>query len=161
VPTARDPFAAALAVFMRDTAGRRNWGHIGLAAILKEVRIAQAQWKPSPDAHSIWEEVNHITHWSRFVLDRLEGRGTRTRQAWPRGRGGDAAWRRAVGETAALHAALARRIASLDHGALTAGHAASRYSRAQLVLGCVAHIAYHVGQIALLRRLYRHAGRPA
>lgn len=160
MPSARHPLADALTVFLRDTAGRRNWGHAGLAEVLKNVRVAEARWKPAPDTHSIWEEVNHINHWSRFVLDRLEGREKPTRQAWPPGRGGAAAWRRTIAKTAAAHAALARRIASLDQEALTAAHAASRYSMAQLVLGCVSHIAYHVGQIGLLRRLYRHAGRP-
>lgn len=157
--TARNPLADALAVFLQDTAGRRNWGHIGLAEILKKVRAAEAQWKPAPDAHSIWEEVNHISHWSRFVLDRLEGRGKPTKQAWPPGRGGAAGWRAAVSETAALHAKLVRRVAALNEASLSAKHAASRYAMAQLILGCGSHIAYHVGRITLLRRLYRHAAR--
>ena len=160
MPTARDPFADALAVFVQDTAGRRNWGTIGLAEILKKVRVDEAQWKPAPDTHSIWEEVHHINHWSRFVLDRLEARGKPTKQAWPAAHGGAAGWRLALAGTAALHATLVRRVASLDQDALTAKHAASRYAMAQLILGCVSHIAYHVGQITLLRRLYRHAGRP-
>jgi uncharacterized damage-inducible protein DinB len=159
VPTARcDSLAEALTVFLQDTAGRRNWGHAGLAEILKKVRVDEARWRPTPDAHSIWEEVNHITHWSRFVLDRLDGRGQPTKQAWPPGEGGAGGWRRAVAEAATLHAAMVRRVAAMDSGALAAKHAASRYAKAQLILGGVAHIAYHVGQIALLRRLYRHAG---
>ena len=58
-----------------------------------------------------------------------------------------------------LHKALERRIASLDDTALTAKFASTRYTMAQLILGCASHVAYHVGQIALLKRLYRHARR--
>ncbi|MBI3997523.1 MAG: DinB family protein [Armatimonadetes bacterium] len=157
----RKRLSRALVVFTRDTAGRGNWGHPGLAKMLKDVGVDEARWKPAPDAHSIWEEVNHIAHWSRFVLDRLEGRGQPTKQAWPPGVGGAEGWRRAVGDVTRLHASLARSLGRLSDEALAAKYRSTRYQMAQLVLGCVAHIAYHVGQIAVLKRLYRHAGRAA
>ncbi|MDR7550092.1 MAG: DinB family protein [Armatimonadota bacterium] len=153
--------ARALATFTQDTAGRTNWGHPGLAKMLSGVDVHAATWKPFPGAHAIWEEVNHIAHWSRYVLRRLEGRGTPTRQAWPAGRGGDAGWRRAVADLARLHAAIARRVASLDDAALEARNGGRRYTMAQVILGCVAHISYHVGQIALLKKWYRHERRAA
>ncbi|MDR7497646.1 MAG: hypothetical protein QN174_11900, partial [Armatimonadota bacterium] len=64
-----------------------------------------------------------------------------------------------------LHAALVRHVGALTPAGLarTAMRTRNR-STAQLVLGGVAHIAYHAGRIALLRRLYAHArqsGGPA
>lgn len=158
-----DAPAQALAAFTRDTAGRGNWGHPGLAKILKDVGVEEALWTPAPDVHSIWEELNHIVYWSRFTLDYLEGRATPTGQAWPAAEGGEPAWRRAIASASRLHAAMARRVASLDGAALAARFGLrrpTRYTTAQLILGCAAHIAYHVGQIAVLKRLYAHA-RPA
>ncbi len=153
----RKTLVSALTVFTTDTAGRGNWGNPGLARILKDVRVKEATWKPAPNAHSLWEAVNHIAYWSRFTLEVLEGRHKPTKQAWPAGRGGAAGWRRAVGAASRLHASLIRRTASLDDAALAARLGRTRYTTAQLILGCASHIAYHVGQIAVLRKLYRHA----
>lgn len=158
------PLVQALIVFTRDTAGRGNWGNPGLTKMLGGVGIKEATWRPAPGAHSIWEEVNHIAYWSRFTLDYLKGRAKPTKQAWPAGRGGAAGWRRAVSEASRLHASLVRRIAPLDDAALAARFGLTRrtrYTTAQLILGCASHVAYHVGQISVLRRLYRYARRPA
>lgn len=153
--------AADLAQFMADTAGRGNWGHPGLARVLRGVTAQAASWKPAPDAHSIWEEVNHIAYWSEDVLERLEQRGRRRRQAWPEGTGDDAAWRRTVARVHHLHRALRDRLAAQPPAALgRIAQGSRRYTNAQLALGCASHIAYHAGRIALLRRLYRHARQP-
>ena len=154
--------AEPLAAFTKDTAGRGNWGNPGLTKILKGVGRNEATWKPAQNVHSIWDEVNHIAYWSRFTLDYLEDRAKPTKQAWPAGRGGAPGWRRAVNKASRLHASLVRRVASLDDAALAARFGITRrtrYTTAQLILGCASHIAYHVGQIAVLRRLYRHARR--
>lgn len=153
--------AASLATFTRDTAARGNWGHPGLTRILRGVDAGEAAWKPASDAHSVWEEVNHIIHWSEDVLERLEGRGAPRKQAWPPGEGTPEDWLRAMRRAARLHAALVRRIAAASPAAMGRKALRSRYTTAQLVLGCASHIAYHTGRIALLRRLYRDARQPA
>jgi uncharacterized damage-inducible protein DinB len=160
-PPARGRLAEALAAFTKDTAGRGNWGHPGLAKILKGVEVEEARWKPATDAHSIWEEVNHIIYWSEDVLDRLEGRGALRKQAWPAGEGGPEDWRRAVRRAARLHAALVRRVAATSPAAMSRKAMRSRRTTAPLILGCASHIAYHTGRIALLRRLHRDAHQPA
>ncbi len=157
-PRSGTPLAQALAVFTRDTAaGRSNWGHPGLAKLLKGISVQEASWTPGGEAHSIWEEVNHIIHWSRFTLDHLEGRGKPTRQAWPAGEGGEENWRRAVALAVRLHSALVKRVNGLNRKTLSTQLPRTRYTHDQLILGNAAHISYHAGRIALLRRLYRHA----
>lgn len=152
------PLAQALAVFTQDTAGRRsNWGHPGLAKLLKDVRVDEASWAPGGEAHSVWEEVNHIIYWSRFTLDCLESGDKPTKQAWPVGGGGEEEWRLAAAQALRLHAALVRRVRALGPRALSTRLARTRYTFDQLILGNAAHISYHAGRIALLRRLYRHA----
>jgi uncharacterized damage-inducible protein DinB len=162
MPIKREPSRSqTLTVFTRDTAGRGNWGHPGLAKLLKDVGVDEASWAPGGETHTIWEEVNHIIYWSRFTLDRLEeGRDRRMRQAWPAGEGGEEGWRRTVAAASRLHAALARHTATLDRRTLEARLGRTRYTVEQLILGCAAHISYHAGRIALLRRLYRHAVGP-
>jgi uncharacterized damage-inducible protein DinB len=149
--------SAGLATFARATAGGRNWGHTGLTGILKNVGVDEAVWKPAPDGHSIWEELNHIAYWSEDVLDQLEGRSQPRPQAWPEARGSADEWRRAVERTRRLHARLVRRIAASRPAALARKSQKTRYTNEQLILGGIAHIAYHTGRIALLRKLFSHA----
>src|SRR5262245_38301216 len=82
-----------LATFARETAAGRNWGHTGLAPILKGITLEEAMWKPTPQTFSIWEEVNHSHYWSEDVLMQLERRGAPRPQAWPEAAGGADTWR--------------------------------------------------------------------
>jgi hypothetical protein len=152
--------SAVLAVFARETHSGRNWGHASLSRILKDVTFEEARWKPGPDAHSIWEEVNHIAYWSEDVLEQLERRGKPRPQAWPPGDGGPEEWQRAIGHARRLHVRLVRRIEATRTAQLATKSQKSRYSNAQLILGGVAHISYHTGRIALLKRLYRAQAAP-
>jgi hypothetical protein len=34
----------------------------------------QAAWKPAPDRHSIWQNVNHVSAWRELTLTRVDGR---------------------------------------------------------------------------------------
>ena len=156
-----DGLAAELAEFEKQTAGARNWGHPGMAAVLKGISVEEATWKPAPDAHSIWEEVNHIIYWAEDVLMQLENRGVPRPQAWPAAEGGGSEWKRAVARAARVHAALVRRIASMSPAALNRKSQKTRYSNAQLILGGISHTAYHTGRIALLKRVHQHVHQPA
>jgi hypothetical protein len=153
-----DVQAGDLALFARDTHSGRNWGHAGLSRILKDVTFEEARWKP--DAHSIWEEVNHIAYWSEDVLEQLERRGRPRPQAWPPGEGGPDEWRRAVGSARRLHVRLVRRIEAMRPAELVRKSQKTRYSNTQLILGGVAHISHHTGRIALLKRLHRAQAAP-
>jgi hypothetical protein len=126
-----------------------------LTRLLRDVTVEEARWKPGPDAHSVWEEVNHIAYWSEDVLEQLDRRGKPRPQAWPPGEGGPDNWRRAVERTKRLHARLVRRIAALRAGEMATKSQKTRYSNVQLILGGIAHISYHAGRIALLKRLHR------
>lgn len=153
--------AAELAQFGKQTAGTRNWGHPGMATILKGISVEEATWRPFPEAHSIWEEVNHIVYWTEDVLMQLENRGVPRPQAWPAAEGGAAQWKRAVAHAARVHEALVRRVAAASPAVLKRKSQKTRYSNAQLILGGISHTAYHTGRIAFLKRLYHHVQRPA
>ena len=45
--------------------------------ILRDITAAAASARPIPDAHTIWEIVQHFLGWRELMCDRLEG-GTRT-----------------------------------------------------------------------------------
>ncbi|HLJ60924.1 MAG TPA: DinB family protein [bacterium] len=147
-----------LARFRDDTFGERNWGHKGLRAALRGVSLEEALWTPGRGVHSVWEQINHVAHWKRYVLERLHGRSRQTNQAWPAAGRTAGDLRRAIVALDRLHRALQHAILRLSPGAFEAG-AGPRYSTTQLLLGEAAHDAYHTGQIFLTRRLYRQRRR--
>jgi hypothetical protein len=166
---ARRNLGEEIATFVKDTGGRGSWGHVGLASILKDVSVEEASWSPGGEAHSIWEELNHIIYWSQFSLDLLKAPVPSIKQAWPPTIGGAEGWKSAVARAARLHAALVKRIKQADQKVLAGKepHPGSplrgRFTVGQLLLGCGGHIAFHAGRIALLKKIYRTArpGVPA
>lgn len=121
---------------------------------------AQAAWRPSEGIQTIWQLVNHLTFWTRFVARRLGGAlptGKEIDNDATFGSPGDPAdvegWARAVHELLEaygdLHAVLGGQPDADLERPLT-----SRGTRAVLLVGgSVMHDAYHIGQIVLLRKL--------
>jgi len=140
--------------FREDTFARRNWGHRGLRAALRGVSLAEARWTPGRGVHSVWEQINHVAYWKRYVLERVRGRSRQTNQAWPRAGRTAAELRRALAMLERLHRDLQATIRALSPEAFDAA-GGPRYSAIQLLLGEAAHDAYHTGQILLTRKLYR------
>lgn len=138
--------------FLEDTAGRRNWAHKGLRAAIRGLRPDEALWKPER-GHSVWEQINHIAYWKRYILHRTQGKPTRARQAWPAPGRTAAELNRSIADLGALHRELRAAVTGLDPE--TFDPKGGRYPPAQLLLGEAAHESYHIGQIFLTRKLYR------
>lgn len=107
---------------------------------------AQAAWKPSPERHSIWQIVNHISFWREEVLRRAAGQPKAgedvvEQENW---RGPDEtterAWNSAKERFRASHEAIAK--SAQDDRAPLEG-----------VLNMMGHDFYHVGQIMFLRAM--------
>lgn len=143
--------------FLNDTAGRRNWAHKGLRVAIGNLGVDEARWAP-PGGHSVWEQINHMAHWKRFIVARVQGRRASARQAWPPAGRTLRELRRATDDLEALHRELHEAVIAMDPDQLAHG---ARYTAAQLLLGEAAHESYHVGQIFLTRKLYRRRDRRA
>jgi len=148
---------AVILRFLQDTTRRRNWAHAGLAIAIRNLRVDEARWTP-PIGHSVWEQINHVRYWKRYILRRIQGARTEVRQAWPAAGRTLADLRKATADLAALHRALRAAVLALDPDDLQAPRGA-RYTLAQLLLGAAAHESYHTGQIFLTRKLYRRHRR--
>ncbi|HEV2356929.1 MAG TPA: DinB family protein [bacterium] len=146
--------------FRDDTFGTRNWGHKGLRLALRRLSLPEAVWKPGPGLHSVWEQINHVAYWKRYVRERIRGRSRQTNQAWPPAGRTAAGLRRAIAGLERLHRDLRRDVLALPAEAYET-RGGPRYSATQLLLGEAAHDAYHIGQIFLTRKLYRRRRRPA
>jgi uncharacterized damage-inducible protein DinB len=145
------------------------WYGSSRAQLLRGITAAQAAQTPMASLPSIWAVVLHMTAWTEEVHHRLEGASPATPQRgdWPSIPGAghapvtEAAWRSAQSLLTKAHNRLVaaivvqpmsrfpQRVADLSH----ADASTSTLTVAQMLLGLVQHDAYHLGQIATLRRL--------
>lgn len=129
------------------------WHGPALKELLEGVTQQQAAARPLPNAHSIWELVLHITTWIRVARERL--RATHNidptpDEDWPAPSG---AWGDAL---AALESECSDFEGAIRFFALDRLGQPAPCTEPQtfyiLMHGAIQHIAYHAGQIALLRK---------
>lgn len=148
--------------FHREIEGE-PWHGPSLAGILDGIDAAQAARKASPDAHSIWEILVHMTGWTREVAARVRGRkaGEPEHGDWPPiGEWSETRWAAAQADHLSAHRELLDLVRSLPEAALdakvagepTASIGAGISVKATLY-GLLQHDVYHAGQIALLKKL--------
>lgn len=124
---------------------------------LDGLTAAQAAWRPSPAANSIWQLVNHMAYWKEVVARRLAGdvaAGTEDNDATfgPPGdpadeAGWEAARQRLYAADQAVRSALAGR---KDLDSPLPGYSTPLRT---VIADINLHDAYHLGQIVLLRKL--------
>jgi uncharacterized damage-inducible protein DinB len=121
-----------------------------------------AAWKPRPDRHSIWEFTLHIAYWKYAVRRRLTGSAVggfpRSPANWPAVPDvRDArSWSHDRSLLRSEQKALVAAVRSFDPKRLDqrpSGKGEYRYL--DLMHGVVLHDTYHVGQVQLLKRMYR------
>jgi uncharacterized damage-inducible protein DinB len=130
--------------------------------LLRDVPAPHAEARPVADAHSIGEITAHLTAWTAEVARRLEGfpPGEPVIGDWPPSRAA------AAGGWATMELNLTAAVAHLL--AVIAGFPTSRWDERmkdprdpdethtvtyeQMVHGLAQHLAYHGGQIALLKK---------
>lgn len=139
------------------------WHGPSVTHVIANLTAAQAMQRPLPGAHSIAEIVAHMTVWVAEVTRRVSGRPAAdpVEGDWPLPRAVDeAGW-------VAMHLELTNAMARLTEA--VAGFPERRWddlvgdtrdpalgtgvSYAQTVSGLVQHLAYHAGQITLLRKV--------
>jgi uncharacterized damage-inducible protein DinB len=74
---------------------------------------------------------------------------------------GPEAWSRALRELERQHARLVQTVRSLDIATLIETVAGKNYSIAHMIRGVAQHMAYHAGQIAVLKKLAEAKAGPA
>lgn len=144
--------------------GRSLWfGGATPVGCLRGVDAGQAAWKPYPDRHSIWELTLHLAYWKYAVRRYLDGspRGSFPRKPanWPTPTDlGDAAWKADRALLKSEHQRLVAEIRSFDAARFDEPTPAKdAWTFGELLFGIVTHDVYHVGQVQLMKRLYRSA----
>ena len=140
---------------VRDAVEGAPWYGPSLADALEGVTARRAAARPIPDAHSIWEITLHLTTWLTVPRLRLEGLVAEPSEPedWPAVVDtSEAAWAGALERLRQSHRALLDAVTALDPARLTALVPGKGYSVDFLLRGVAEHVAYHAGQIVLLKR---------
>ncbi len=123
----------------------------------------QAAWKPYPDRHSIWELTLHLAYWKYAVRRYFDGspRGSFPRKPanWPIPVVADERnWKADRSLLRSEHEKLLAAIRAFDPARFDEPEPGKgSWTFGELLFGIVTHDVYHVGQIQLMKRLYRSA----
>lgn len=135
------------------------WYGDSLREILASVTAEQARAHPIPNAHSIWEIVNHLNAWIIFFTEAVQGTpippwpAMPKEQDWPSVNGDDEMWRECARILFDNHAEFAERMESFGDERLEETVPGRSYDFRQLFQSASLHAAYHAGQIALLKKM--------
>src|SRR5262249_60140979 len=133
-----------------------GWHGPSLRELLDGVTAEQAGARPIPNAHSIWELVNHVITWEQIARRRLEGEGQfeipDEINFPPVTDASEAAWQATLQSLEASHRSLREGIKKLDDAKLEETTPRTSYSTNELLHGAIQHDLYHAGQIALLKK---------
>ena len=140
--------------------GRAWHGGVTPPGAVRGVTAATARWVPAPGRHSIWALTLHLAYWKYAVRRHLESteipRFPRSPANWPAvpTPADEAAWRADRALLEREHRLLVRAIAKFPQTRLhRRPPGGKRWTYAELIIGVLAHDAYHTGQIQLLKRL--------
>jgi uncharacterized damage-inducible protein DinB len=134
------------------------WHGPSLESLLDGVSAEDASKHPIPDAHSIWELVNHIASWNSIVQHRVSGEVVEvtTEQDWPPvWESSDVAWTRALEHLRECSARLRTAVQKLPERQLKDIVPGKNHSHYVMLHGAVQHDLYHAGQIAVLKKALR------
>lgn len=133
-----------------------TWHGPSLMDALGGVDAATAAARPIPGAHSIWELVLHLTVWLDIPKRRLEHMRAieaTPEQDWPAvGDTSEEAWSQALERLRQAYQELRNLLATLDEARIEQTSPGRDYPVYVMIHGVVQHLAYHSGQVALLRK---------
>jgi len=133
----------------------KAWHGPSLLEVLEGITAEQAA-RRGPNAHSIWEIVNHVSAWTAAVTARLRGDAVDepAEGDWPSmADTSEIAWKAALERLESNYQGLRKQIAGLDTARLDDSGGGRPISHYINLHGTVQHYVYHAGQIALLKKM--------
>jgi uncharacterized damage-inducible protein DinB len=136
------------------------WYGDSLRKILDNVTAKQAEARPIPNAHSIWELVVHVEAWVKFCLGAVQGKPIPPWPAMPKEQDwplvpetGEQGWKQTVNSFFSTHLQLVKALKTLSDERLEAIVPGRSYNFYHLFQGMIQHAVYHGGQVALLKKM--------
>ncbi|HEX6983205.1 MAG TPA: DinB family protein [Balneolaceae bacterium] len=136
-----------------------------LMGALRGVDSKQAAWKPAPDRHSIWELALHIAYWKYSVRRNINPESKKgfgkSPANWPAvGEATDENWKKDKTLIKSEHEKLIKEIKAFPEDQLNEYSSdKKKWTFRQLLGGIATHDTYHIGQIQLMKRLYKEMNK--
>jgi uncharacterized damage-inducible protein DinB len=130
------------------------WLDITLLGTLQNITAEQAVKKPF-SLNSIWETTNHLIHWRRNVLQRVQGQTTISPEHnyfFPITDTTDDAWHDTLKELEASQLEWTDFLKSMQDEDLRNIYPINGHSHYEHIHGIIQHDAYHLGQIVLISK---------
>jgi uncharacterized damage-inducible protein DinB len=141
------------------------WHGASTREVLAGIDAGTAAQRPIPNAHTIGEIVAHLAAWTREIARRFAGSEPATPSAgdWPAPAGlSEAEWQAAIADFDRAHAELVQALRRFPPERLADPMGSARHQALGTGLsfegtlhGLSQHLAYHTGQIALLRKSFK------
>jgi uncharacterized damage-inducible protein DinB len=132
------------------------WHGPALLEILAEVNAASAAARPISEAHTIWELTLHIAAWEKVLLRRIatEAVHLSDEENFPAVHASsEDAWQGTIAHLKETHEELMDSVRNMPESRLTEIVPGKSYDFYFMLHGGSQHIAYHGGQIALLKKI--------
>lgn len=134
------------------------WHGPALREILDGIDAKTALARPIAGAHCIWELVIHLSGWEQVVSKRLQGQTATLTDAQNFGHidsTTEQSWQSAIAILRQNHAQLIKLVSALPESRLSEAVPGKDYDVRFMLYGAVQHVAYHAGQIVVLKRALR------
>jgi uncharacterized damage-inducible protein DinB len=132
------------------------WHGPALLEILSGINAAIAADRPIPEAHSIWELTLHIAAWEKVLLRRISGEAVQLsdEENFPAVHDKtEDAWQGTLAHLKETHEELMDSVRNMPESRLTEIVPGKDYDFYFMLHGGAQHIAYHGGQISLLKKI--------
>lgn len=159
-----------IAAELGDSVHGDPWYGASVLSLLDDVDASVAGSHSSGARHSVWEIVLHMTGWAGETARRLRGGDRREppRGNWPLvTTTNEAAWRADISDFLDAHDEVAQAILALGDADLDAVSCEGVDSLGRpvtfhrMAVGLAQHVAYHAGQIAIIKQTLRAASDSA
>jgi hypothetical protein len=152
-----------IAYQLASTINGEAWYGDSVREILNGVTAKQAEGRPIPNAHSIWELVLHTEAWCKLATGAVQGTPIPPWPAMPKEldwppvtANSDQAWKYALQSFFASSQKFVEAIKGFSDERLDATVPGRTYNFYRLFQSMTQHAVYHSGQIALLKKAIRN-----
>lgn len=130
------------------------WVGTNFKEVLHEVDTVKATGHMSEKSNSIWQLVAHITYWRTLVVNRLSGTDNPPpfRDFLLPDICNEESWRQTLHDFEAAYHLLRNAIHHFNEENLDKPSLKPEQTNFELILGCLQHDAYHLGQMRLLKK---------
>lgn len=133
------------------------WIDVNLVDTLRAITPEQALKKIRPSSNSIWEITNHIINWRKNVLRRVLGEVIKTppNNYFVKVKSGTKAdWKKTLDELAVTQKEWIKFMKKVKKSTFEEVYEPNGMTYYEHIQGILQHDAYHLGQIAMLAKLF-------